>query len=113
MSNSNLAEALADSGLNPDQVQTILDAGEADVAAAKPVRKPTEVRIKVSEKGCVSILGGTLRIRGVHLYPEEWVEILSRKAELYEFIVDEAEALSFKDKARRDKTLAAIMEETS
>jgi hypothetical protein len=95
------------SGISLQAVQARLAALEATIATkdakiaeleAKNARGPTPVRCKVSEKGCVMVLGGRIRKFGMTYYASEWQNVLDNADMIRKFIEDNKALLSFKDK---------------
>jgi hypothetical protein len=64
---------------------------------AKQKRGPTPVRCKVSEKGCVMVLGGKIRKYGMTYYASEWQNVIDNIEMIKKFIADNKSVLSFKD----------------
>ncbi len=120
MSTDNLAQALADKGLNPDEIAELLSAGEADIVASKPVRKAPSISLGTKDggKGTVCVYGMSVRPFG-SWYPAQWVRFLhylgAVDTPVHQFIRANADRLSFR--TDEEKTLcleacAPVFEDT-
>ena len=75
----------------------------AQLAKAKPARA---ISFKISEKGCVTLLG--VGQYGMTVYASQWAAVLDNAHTLAAFIKANADKLSFKDDAQRTATLASV-----
>ena len=64
---------------------------------AKATRGPTPVRCKVTDKGCVMVLGGRIRKFGMTYYASEWQNVLDNVDMIKKFIADNKAVLSYKE----------------
>jgi hypothetical protein len=68
----------------PSYEQLMLIIADLQSKVASPT--PRGLTMKVSEKGCLSIYGGGLNFRGVHLYASQWETILANADKIAAFI---------------------------
>ena len=78
----------------PEQKLTRLEAENRALREQIELRKPGQLRLKVSEKGALSVYG--LGRFPVTLYKEQWIRLLDYADEIRSFMKDNDRALKVK-----------------
>lgn len=89
-----------------EDLMAIIKQQQAQIEALAKAKPARAVSFKVSEKGCVTMLGTGQY--GTTLYASQWATILDHAPALAQFIRDNLDRLSFKDDAQRAATTKAI-----